>query len=206
MTDRKQDLAQLKWAIESRARNQKTMLKMLELFDKYESKWKSKRYSRAAQDLTSVAFSLWRAAFLADKSSKRSDVFAKGRAFLGRVVEDNAIGFPQDKQMNDWTFNYYSRAAQYSLEHLANAWKNVAPAFVRKIRAPAQRWDYCQDRLEEAVTKFAQVLAKEEARKKDSQARRAQRADRKRKRGIVRKMTLDGRQRSGAATITGKAR
>jgi hypothetical protein len=152
------------------------------------------KYSRAAQDLASVAFSLWRAAFLADKSSRRSDVFAKAKAFLARVVEDNAIGFPQDKQMRDWTFNYYSRAAQYSLQHLARSWKDVAPAFVSQVRTPAERWDYCQDRLEEAITNFADTLAKPDAQKRHNEAKNAQRADKKRKRKIVRKMILDARQ------------
>jgi hypothetical protein len=195
MTETKPNLPQIKWAIESRARNQKTIIRLLELFDKYESRWKSKRYSRAAQDLASVAFSLWRAAFLADKSSKRSDVFAKGKAFLAKVVEENAIGFPQDKQMRDWTFNYYSRAAQYSLQHLARSWTHVAPAFVTQIRTPAERWEYCQDRLEEAITNFAEALVKPEAIKRQNQAKHAQRADKRRKRKIVRKMTLDARQR-----------
>jgi hypothetical protein len=119
MTEKTPNLLQIKWAVESRTRNQRSIIRLLELFDKYETRWKSKKYSRAAQDLASVAFSLWRAAFLADKSSKRSDVFTKGKAFLTRVVEENAIGLPQDKQWRDWAFNYYSRNAQYSLQHLA---------------------------------------------------------------------------------------
>jgi hypothetical protein len=166
MTETKPDLAQIKWAVESRTRNQKSIIRLLELFDKYEGPWKSKKYSRVAQDLASVAFSLWRAAFLADKSTKRSDVFAKAHAFLTRVVEENAIGFPQDKQWRDWTFNYYSRAAQCSLEHLAATSSGVGPKFVKKTRSPAERWDYCQDRLEEAITKFAEALAKPEAKKR----------------------------------------
>ena len=194
MTETKPNLAQIKWAVESRTRNQKSIIRLLELFDKYESPWKSKKYSRVAQDLAWVAFSLWRAAFLADKSTKRSDVFAKAQAFLTRVVEENAIGFPQDKQWRDWTFNYYSRAAQYSLEHLAATSSGVGPKFVKKTRSPAERWDYCQDRLEEAITKFAEALAKPEAQKKNNEARGARRADKKRKRKIVRKMTLDARQ------------
>jgi hypothetical protein len=199
MTETKPNLPQIKWAVESRTRNQESIIRLLELFDKYDSRWNSKKYSRVAQDLASVAFSLWRAAFLADKSSKRSDVFAKAKAFLTRVVEDNAIGFPQDKQLRDWTFNYYSRAAQYSLQHLARSWKDVAPAFVSQVRTPAERWDYCQDRFEEAITNFAGTLIKPEVQRRHTQAKHAQHADKKRKRKIVRKMTLDARQRSLAS-------
>lgn len=200
MTEKTPNLPQIKWAIESRTRNQTSIIRLLELFDKYETRWKSKKYSRAAQDLASAAFSLWRAAFLADKSSKRSDVFAKGKAFLTRVVEENAIGFPQDKEWRDWTFNYYSRNAQYSLQHLARTWNDVAPVFVNQTRSPSQRWDYCQDLLDKAIKGFGTTLAQHTAQKESHEARRARVTDRKRKRRIVREITLAERQRSGRST------
>jgi hypothetical protein len=199
-TEKTPNLQQIKWAIESRTRNQMSIVRLLELFDKYEPRWKSKKYSRAAQDLASAAFSLWRAAFLADKSSKRSDVFTKGHAFLTRVVEENAIGFPQDKQWRDWTFNYYSRNAQYSLQHLARTWDDVAPAFVNQTRSPSERWDYCQDLLDKAIKEFGSTLAKERAQKESHEARRARATDKKRKRRIVRELTLADRRRSGELT------
>lgn len=195
--DTKANLLQFKWAVESRSRNQMSVIKLLELFDKYDGRWRSKRYSRAAQDLASVAFSLWRAAFLADKSSKRSDVFAKGKAFLTRVVEENAIGFPQDKQWRDWTFNYYSRSAQYSLEHLAKTWSDVAPPFVHEIRSPSERWDYCQDLLDQAIDGFSASLENKADAKKNREEASALKAKRKRNRKIVRDMVL--KERNGKA-------
>ncbi|MGM4917477.1 hypothetical protein [Tardiphaga sp. 813_E8_N1_3] len=202
MTDKKADLEQIKWAVESRSRNQMSVIRLLELFDKYEARWNSKKYSRAAQDLSSVAFSLWRAAFLADKSSKRSDVFAKARAFLTRVVEENAIGFPQDKQWRDWTFNYYSRSAQYSLQHLAQTWSEVAPAFVNEIRSPSERWDYCQDLLDQAINGFSSALEQKIVQKEKRDAANARAAERKRNRRKVRDITLAERKKLKKAGAT----
>jgi hypothetical protein len=55
----------LQWAISIRARNQLCSLNLLALFEEYEEQWKTKKFARAAQDLSAAAFSLWRAAFLA---------------------------------------------------------------------------------------------------------------------------------------------
>src|SRR4051812_43100849 len=97
MPVKKASVEHLEWAIESRAKNQRACLRLLNLFEAHEDFWKSKEASRAAQDLVAVAFSLWRAAFLAEKSGKRSEVFAHGREFLRRIIEDNAISYVQDK-------------------------------------------------------------------------------------------------------------
>jgi len=136
-------LKHLKWSIESRAKNQASALRLLTLFQKYESTWKTKKFSRAAQDLIAVSFSLWRAAFLAEKKGKRSFVFEHGRLFLEKVIEDNAISYPTDKGSLEWTFNYYTRNARSSLQELAKFWKDVAPEYKGKKRNAAERWDYC---------------------------------------------------------------
>jgi hypothetical protein len=99
----------------------------------------------------------------------------------------------------DWAFNYYSRNAQYSLQHLARTWDDVAPAFVNETRSPSQRWDYCQDLLDKAIKGFGSTLAKDVARREEHAARRARATDKKRKRRIVRELTLAERRRSGEA-------
>jgi len=75
-------LAHFKWAIESRARNQRCALQLLEIFLEYKELWTTARRARAAQDLLSVSFALWRAAFLADKTAKRAAVFKDAVHFL----------------------------------------------------------------------------------------------------------------------------
>jgi hypothetical protein len=110
-----------------------------------------------------------------------------------RDLSAATIGFPQDKLWRDWTFNYYSRAAQYSLQHLERSWKDLAPTYVSRIRTPAERWDYCQEQLEEAITNFTKALKKTRDSKKNNQAKSSQRAEKRRKRKLVRKMILDAR-------------
>lgn len=87
----------LQWAIDSRTRNQQSNLKLLKLLEEHPGEWKTKHNAMVAQDLIAIAFSLWRAAFLADKTGKRSDVLSHGKIFLETVVRDNAIGFPRTK-------------------------------------------------------------------------------------------------------------
>ena len=189
-------IAHLKWAIESRARNQVCALRLLALFRKHESKWKSKKYARAAQDLVAVSFSLWRAAFLADKTSKRAAVFEHGRAFLEHVIEDNAISYPQDKNSREWTFNYYTRNARFSLNELARSWEGVVPPYVGGTRKPAERWDYCQSLLDQAVENFETSLDARDTQRAASQALRAARRDKRRKRAKVRELTLAAREKT----------
>src|SRR5271168_3811156 len=109
-------LAHYEWAVERRYKNQLCSVRLLRLFEKYEKIWITSKYSRAAQDLLSVAFSLWRAAFLAEKESARSKVFADGKKFLNAIIQSNAIGYSQDYSAREWTFNYYTRDARYGLQ------------------------------------------------------------------------------------------
>jgi hypothetical protein len=143
---RKKELAHLEWAIQSRAKNQRSCLRLLRLFETYSSKWPTKRYAQQAQDLLAVAFSLWRAAFLADKTGKRSEVFSDAKIFLETIIADNTISYPLDRKSKEWTFNFYLRNARYALEHLHTR----RPALVDEYevvphQTPTQRWEYCQD-------------------------------------------------------------
>jgi hypothetical protein len=189
-------LKHLKWAIESRAKNQTCALRLLTLFQKYESTWKTKKYSRAAQDLIAVSFSLWRAAFLAEKKGKRSIVFEHGRDFLEKVIEDNAISYPTDKSSLEWTFNYYTRNARSSLQQLAKFWKDAAPEYEGKKRNPAERWDYCQSLLDQIVSNFETVLAKQEDQRANAGAVRIARHEKRRKRKKVRQLTIAARSQT----------
>jgi hypothetical protein len=56
MTGVRSKLEHLEWAIQSRAKTQLCSLRLLALFEKYEDKWKTKTFSRAAQALIAVFF------------------------------------------------------------------------------------------------------------------------------------------------------
>lgn len=60
--------AHLEWLVQSRSRCQVAGLELFKLFEEHASKAKSKTYNRIFQTFVSVNFSLWRAAFLADKT------------------------------------------------------------------------------------------------------------------------------------------
>lgn len=188
----------LEWSIQSRARNQSCSLRLLGLFHDYPNFWKTKKYAQAAQDLTAVAFSLWRAAFLAQKTGKRTEVFAHAKIFFERVIEDNAISYPSDKTSREWTFNYYARNARSSLETLHASWPEICQKYVVVTRKPTDRWDYCQMLLECAVDKFESHLKSRSLTKAPKRPPGVK--SKHQKRAIVRELTLADRTKATTKT------
>ncbi len=150
-------LDHLAWAVESRARNQRSCLRLLTLLRTYEHFWITQDLSKATQDLIGIAFSLWRAAFLADKKGKRETIFAHGVDFLEKVIESNAISFATDMNSNEWTFNYYTKNARSSLTLLANRWPGL-PLYEGGSRTPTSRWNYCQNLFDQMLDGFEKIL------------------------------------------------
>lgn len=179
----------LEWAINSRTRNQQSNLKLLKLLEEHTDEWKAKRNAPIAQDLIAVAFSLWRAAFLADKSGKRSEVLSHGMVFLETVVRDNAIGFPQDKKSQEWTFNFYTRNARYALEHLHKLRSDIVPEYKLATRLPKVRWDYCQNLFDDTLTAFDKSFRESVQQKQRVKDTHGRRETRKAQRATVRKLT-----------------
>ncbi len=192
------------WAIERRYRNQLCSLRLLRLFEMHEKVWVGLKYSRAAQDLLSVAFSLWRAAFLAEKDSARAKVFADGKTFLEAIIQSNAIGYVQDYKSREWTFNYYTRNARYALQNLNKFWVEVAPPYEGKKRTATDRWDYCHELLDQMVANFDQHLQKRKDAEEALRKRTDIKAGAKDRRRKVRLLTEQDRvPRRKAATNTG---
>ncbi|MFO3797899.1 MAG: hypothetical protein ACK8QZ_11570 [Anaerolineales bacterium] len=189
----------LGWAIESRYRNQSCAVNLLGLFMEHEELWKTQTWSRAAQDLLAVSFSLWRAAFLADKTAKRVAVFSHGTEFLEKVIEDNAISYVQDRKSNEWTFNYYTRNARAALETLHQYWPEQVPTYVGKKRTPIERWDYCQEQLDQAVSSFRKKAEDLAVKKKKAAQKQDTRVAAKARRAKSRSITLASRVSSDAA-------
>jgi hypothetical protein len=193
MTPNKNNLKHMEWAIRSRYSNQLSSLQLLTLFENHEEIWKTQRFSKAAQDLIAAAFSLWRAAFLADKSGKRSAVFADGKKFLGNLIEDNSIAYVNDKNAREWTFNYYTRNARYALQILNEYWPDEVPKYKGEKRTATKRWDYCQQLLDEAVAGFKKLVEAKALQAEQVKRRRIARSESKRHRAKVRAMTLADR-------------
>jgi len=66
--------------------------------------------------LTGVAFSLWRAVFLAERDRDATEVARKAKMMLKRVIETNAISFNDDLLNKSWTAGYYLNNALWRLE------------------------------------------------------------------------------------------
>jgi hypothetical protein len=185
-------LQHFSWAIEARARNQRCALRLFGLFMTYRSKWTSQKGARAAQNLLAVTFSLWRAAFLAEKTGHRVAVFDDGVEFLERLIADNAISYPQDRKCNEWTFNYYTKNAKAALRELSDG--NIAfikvKAYKEGDRTPMERWTYCQDLLDDAVGNVETALATHTHSSSKKSQRRQTKLARKARRKLSRSFTM----------------
>jgi hypothetical protein len=179
-------LAHYEWAVEARHKNQLCSVRLLRLFETYEDIWTTSKHSRAAQDLLSVTFSLWRAAFLAEKESARKKVFADGKKFLEAIIRSNAIGYAQDYSAREWTFNYYTRNARYALQNLNKFWPEIAPPYQGKTRIATDRWDYCHELLDQTLTKFEIHLQGRRDREESRRRKNENRATVKKRRRDVR--------------------
>ncbi|WP_437303917.1 hypothetical protein [Sorangium sp. So ce388] len=168
----------------------------MSLFESHKPKWTTKAWAPAAQNLLSVTFSLWRAAFLAGKTGTRTKVFDNGVLFLERLIADNAISYTQDRQSNEWTFNYYTKNARASLRELHENWPTMVVQYEdRRTRTPSERWEYCQDLLDGSIAAFEACLSAPQPSAIKAQRREAKvaRNERKQKsREYAKKAKADG--------------
>ncbi len=113
-----------------------------------------------AKTLVSIGFSLWRAAFLADKSGEREETDDHATYFLGEMLETNAINFLQDKNARGFTFNYYLANVRFRLAE----YKDSNPDFeveqrllirekLNKMKT-TERWRAYQNAFQDAVNHF----------------------------------------------------
>jgi len=155
----------VEWLIASRASNQRAALDLYVLLEaNAERLRKHKELATKAQLLVAVSFSLWRAAFLADKSGLRKEVLADTMSFLGKMLTDNAITYAQDRASREWTFNYYMNAAKDCLLKLATGWPEIQEVLSSERKATkgttvsSRRWDRHQVALEHAISAFSAEL------------------------------------------------
>ena len=154
----------LEWLIQSRMRNQNSCLRLFNIFEKYPVQAKGKEYRAHSQTLVGVGFSLWRAAFLADKTGQREEVFADARAFLAQLLTNNAINYPQDRASREWTFNYYMTVANDALLKLSHKWGDVDSVLSKYEKVTKgttnsrRRWNRHQSAFEAALDLYEKDL------------------------------------------------
>jgi hypothetical protein len=117
--------------------------------------------------LVAIAFSLWRAAFLADRKGRIKGLserkLADAEQFLRKILVDNQIGFAQDRLWCEWSFHYYLDDAHSRLADLEDDWDGLELGNLRPTRGqrtPRYSWDLLQDAFAKAVSRLADDLEK----------------------------------------------
>ena len=140
-----------KWLVKSRAKSQQLLLDLHTFIA-------ANRGALASHDrdtewsivglLIGATFSLWRAAFLAFDADRKNavDVIDDAQAFLTKLIEDNAINYPQDRATAEWSSGYYLNGARYRLNAVLEKFPRLGlsvddPEFVklRKLHAEGIR-------------------------------------------------------------------
>jgi len=133
---------------------------------------------------------------LSRKSGKRSEVFAHGRAFFIKIIEDNAISYVQDKNSPEWTFNYYTKNARSSLTLLNKYW-DEDPGYKEMTRPARERWNYCQELLD-TIINFEKTLVTKAAAEAERATARKVKQEAGQRRAKSRAITLATRLKSEA--------
>lgn len=152
----------LAWLVESRKQNQEVSAHLYTLLTP--KCWQYRKLGYEAKTLVSIGFSLWRAAFLADKTGDLNETNEHSVYFLGEMLETNAINFAQDKKARGFTFNYYLANVRFRLKEF----KDDNPSFnidarltkkggLMKLK-PAERWRAYQEAFNDAVAYFEKRL------------------------------------------------
>jgi hypothetical protein len=116
-----------------------------------------------AQGLVSVCFSLWRAVFLSDISDYEHGNVTDAKSFLGNLLLHNMVAYPQDRNMRDWTFEYYVNNARHRLEKISDARNDILPAALVARMLTGHSKDYWEQQHNAcviAVRNFEAILAK----------------------------------------------
>ena len=160
----------LEWIVNNRYKNHKSSLRIYALIDQHRQiVTRSKSHRSSAQTLLGVAFSLWRAVFLARLKKNIDSMIKDAESFLVELIDSNIVTYSLDRENKDWTFRYYMSNARYRLkdlhgkfdhkEHPFNLWGDVAGI------SPQQQWVEVQNALDAAIDSFEKILGEEFARK-----------------------------------------
>ena len=148
----------LKWLVENRSANQRATLELLTTLTRNEKAIGSNVvYAQLSQELAGIAFSLWRAVFLSDLTEETDAQMVDVKAFLGTLISNNSIGYPQDRNAREWTFTYYLGDARFRLQSLASRPPTIIDVadVEQKAESAKDDWEIAQRALEKAIRGFA---------------------------------------------------
>ncbi len=106
----------LAWAIEARNRSQKLLLALYAFGQQNSYGLPESAEAKEFSVLVAVAFSLWRAAFLADAPTRTwPDALHDAQVLVEKVLSTNTIAFSTEHGLQGWTAGYYLKNAQLRL-------------------------------------------------------------------------------------------
>ncbi|WHZ25313.1 MAG: hypothetical protein OJF51_000108 [Nitrospira sp.] len=107
------------WLIKARTSNQEALLRLYRLNITDNSNPVSQQTYTL---LVGAGFSLWRAAFLSDVTRETHKIAEDARKLIKRLIQDNSVGYPQDRETREWMAGYYINNAIW---RLLIAWKFI---------------------------------------------------------------------------------
>lgn len=115
MTEVEPDIEHLRWAIDCRADIQHTLLALYTFVRRPSLDQRDWVRPHLLDDLIAAAFSLWRAAFLAEHVRTADSIREAQQRFLATVIATNAINFPDDRRNSAWSVSFYLENAKHRL-------------------------------------------------------------------------------------------
>lgn len=107
------------WLVQNRSRIQRHMLELDQFWAEMKESGVEREFWPAFGMLIGIAFSLWRAVFLAPRGKPEAvNEIEQGLKFLGILIDTNAIGFPQESENWRWAAGYYLNNAMLRLHAL----------------------------------------------------------------------------------------
>lgn len=150
------------WLVTCRSRNQRSTLTLYKIIEANEQKISQNVvYRLLAQDLTAVAFSLWRAVFLSDLKGDFGDQLASAKQFLQTLIAHNTILYQTDFSTREWTFEYYLDNALFRLRAISEGPKpEILPRDqIGPVATSAKDiWINMQNALDAAVANFGEAI------------------------------------------------
>lgn len=149
------------WLVEGRSANQRSTLELYRIISGGERKLNSNaELHEAAQELTGVAFSLWRAVFLSDTSGEYEDQLADVKKFLVSLISDNTVLYVTDKNARNWSFRYYLDNAVHRLHKLSRSARPFVDGsdLLKAAETEKDEWLDAQAILDKAIDRFEAAM------------------------------------------------
>ena len=162
------------WLVKARASNQEALLRLYRLAKGNSEKLQCDEMGRSLFTLLiGAGFSLWRAAFLGDALREWTRIIGDATQLLERLIRDNAVAYPQDRETREWMAGYYLNNAQW---RLLIAWRQLKlhghrgsmPVALRRVKkyedrgmeqeSPIELWDTSHAALGELLGVLEQRL------------------------------------------------